>query len=73
MRSLALKIRALEATNEEITLFIDFIKQSGGIEYAMKVMKDYRNKALELLPETTSAELKQALTSYIDYVIERKK
>jgi octaprenyl-diphosphate synthase len=73
MRSLALKIRALEATNEEIALFIDFIKQSGGIEYAMNVMKDYRNKALELLPETTSAELKQALTSYIDYVIERKK
>ena len=73
MRDLALKIRALEATSEEITLFIDHIKQSGGIEYATQVMKDYRNKALDLLPETTSVELKQALTSYIDYVIERKK
>ncbi len=73
MRNLALKIRSLEATSEEIALFIDNVKQSGGIEYATKVMKDYRNKALELLPETTSVELKQALTSYIDYVIERKK
>ena len=73
MRDLALKIRALEASSEEIALFIDHIKQSGGIEYATQVMKDYRNKALELLPETTSVELKQALTSYIDYVIERKK
>ena len=73
MRSLALKIRALEATSEEITHFIDFIKESGGIEYATMVMKDYRNKALEFLPETASIEMKQALTSYIDYVIERKK
>ena len=73
MRELALKIRALEATSEEIALFIDYIKQSGGIEYATQVMKDYRDKALDLLPETTSVELKQALTSYIDYVIERKK
>ena len=73
MRELALKIRALEASSEEIALFIDYVKQSGGIEYATQVMKDYRNKALDLLPETTSVELKQALTSYIDYVIERKK
>jgi hypothetical protein len=36
-------------------------------------MKDYRNKALDILPETTSQELKDALASYIDYAIERKK
>ena len=73
MMALALKIRSLEATNEEIAHFIEYIKQNGGIEYATQVMKSYRNKALGLLPETTSQELKDALTSYIDYVIERKK
>lgn len=73
MMDLALKIRALEATTEEIALFIDYVKQNGGIEYATQVMKDYRNKALDMLPETTSEELRNALMSYIDYVIERKK
>ena len=73
MKKLALKIRFLEATNEEITLFIDYVKRNGGIEYATQVMIDYRNKALALLPQTASPDLKEALTSYIDYVIERSK
>ena len=73
MKELALKIRALEATQDEINLFIDYVKRNGGIEYATKVMIDYRNKALALLPQTASEDLKEALTSYIDYVIERKK
>ena len=73
MMALALKIRALEANREEIAHFIEYVKVNGGIEYTTQVMIDYRNKALEMLPETTSQELKDALTSYIDYVIERKK
>lgn len=73
MIQLALKIRSLEATSEEIAHFIDYVKQNGGIEYATQVMVDYRNRALGMLPETTSQELKDALTAYIDYVIERKK
>ena len=73
MKDMALKIRALEATEEEISLFIDYIKRNGGIEYATQVMIDYRNQALDLLPVTASPALKEALTAYIDYVIERKK
>ena len=73
MKELALKIRALEATQDEINLFIGYVKRNGGIEYSTQVMIDYRNKALALLPQTASEDLKEALTSYIDYVIERKK
>ena len=73
MCRLALKIRSLEATPEEIAHFIDYVKQNGGIEYATQVMVNYRNKALDLLPSTVSAELKEALTRYVDFVIERKK
>ena len=73
MIALALKIRALEATDEEIAQFIEYVKSNGGIEYATKVMKDYRDKAIEVLPSTASQDLKDALTAYIDYVIERKK
>ena len=73
MIALALKIRALEATDEEIAQFIEYVKCNGGIEYATKVMKGYRDKAIEVLPSTASQDLKDALTAYIDYVIERKK
>ena len=73
MKALALKIRALEASSEEIIRFVEYVKDNGGIEYATKVMIDYRNKALDVLPQTTSQELKDALTAYIDYVIDRKK
>ena len=73
MIELALKIRALEANNEEITRFIDYVKENGGIEYASQVMVDYRNRALDVLPDTIPEDLKLALTAYIDYVIERKK
>ena len=73
MIALALKIRALEATDEEIAQFIEYVKSNGGIEYATMVMKGYRDKAIEVLPSTASQDLKDALTAYIDYVIERKK
>jgi len=49
------------------------VKANGGIEYAIKAMTDYRNKALEVLPQTLPQELRDALTAYIDFVIERKK
>lgn len=73
MRALAYRIRSLEATQEEIEDFIEYVKQHGGIEYAQKVMMDYRNKALDLLPSATTLEVRDALSAYIDYVINRTK
>jgi octaprenyl-diphosphate synthase len=49
------------------------VKKNGGIEYARQVMVDYRNRALDLLPSTADTTIKDALTAYIDYVIEREK
>lgn len=72
LRELALRIRAMEASKEEIASFVEQVKQEGGIEYAEQVMYAYRNKALALLPEFADATLREALTAYIDYVIERK-
>lgn len=73
MRGLALRIRSLDATDAEIALFIEYIKDRGGIEYAERAMVDYRNRALALLPDAVDKEVKGALTAYIDYVIERDK
>lgn len=70
---LARKIKSCEATDEEIALMIDKVKRGGGIEYARRAMKDYRDRALELLPKTADEDVLEALEAYIDYVIEREK
>ena len=73
MRKLALRIRALDASDEDIARFIEYTKVKGGIEYARQAMVDYRNKALALLPQSAGQAVKDALTAYIDSVIERDK
>ena len=72
-KELALRIRSLSASKDEIASFVDYVKQEGGITYAEQVMYDYRNKALALLPEATDEAIRSALTAYIDYVIKRNK
>ena len=73
MLTLASKVKRREATSEDIARLVLFTKQNGGIEYAEKVMYEYRNKAVALLQETMNTELREALVAYIDYVIERKR
>lgn len=73
MNQLALKIRALEASNDEIHSFISWVIANGGIEYASQVMVDYRDKALAILSDDLPIVLKQSLEAYVDFVIERRK
>ena len=72
LKQTALKIRSLEASKEEIAAFVETVKERGGIEYATRMMYEFRDKALALVPASDSS-LKEALTAYIDYVIERNK
>ncbi|MCW0485673.1 polyprenyl synthetase family protein [Riemerella anatipestifer] len=51
---------------------IDFVKQSGGLDYAMGVMKDFQQKAKDILEEFPDSEAKTSLNLMLDYVIERK-
>lgn len=73
MSALAMRIRMLKATKEEITGFIAYVKQHGGIEYAREVMQSYRDKALALLPKKADEAVLASLSAYIDYVVERDK
>ena len=73
LMQLALKIRALEATCDEIAQFTHIVKEKGGIEYAYKVMADYTEKALTILKEISSGELQDSLQAYVDYVVARNK
>ena len=45
-QEMALRVKAGTATVDEITRLIEFIKQNGGIEYAVKVMYEYKSVLL---------------------------
>jgi octaprenyl-diphosphate synthase len=52
---------------------IEFVKASGGIEYAKNVMKQYQDEASSLLDTFPDSVYKQSLFSLVKYTIERKK
>ena len=51
---------------------ITFVKKSGGIEYTIKKMADYKTKALAILDNYQDSDYKSSLIKMIDYVVERK-
>lgn len=52
---------------------IDFVTQSGGLEYAEEAMNDYRKRAFDVLSDFPDSESKKHLMSLVDYVVNRKK
>ena len=52
---------------------IAFVKQQGGLEYAVKRMKEFQQEALALLDEYPDSPYKDSLVLMVNYVIERKK
>jgi octaprenyl-diphosphate synthase len=52
---------------------IDFVKKSGGIEYTVQKMKEYRQNALNILDSYPESEYKNSLITMVNYVIERDK
>ncbi len=51
---------------------IEFVKNSGGLEYAITIMKDFQQKAKDILNEFPDSEARRSLHIMLDYVIERK-
>jgi len=52
---------------------IAFVKNNGGLEYAIKKMKEYQNKALQILQKYPESDYKNSLELMVNYVIDRKK
>lgn len=67
----ALKVKSGTATADEIALLVQFTRLHGGIEYAVRRMDALRREALDLLQPLPDDNLKQALTAYLSYVVER--
>lgn len=52
---------------------IEFVRQSGGIDHAKRVMSDFHNKALALLADFPESNYKTSLTQLVQFTIERVK
>lgn len=71
MIKIAKDVKAGKANLEETGEFIQFIKDNGGIEYAISTMDSFRKKALNLLSELPKSRVKESLEMYVDYVAYR--
>ncbi len=52
---------------------IEFVKKSGGIEYAKEAMDRFYNQALEFLKEFPESAYKNSLTQLVEFTIQRVK
>jgi len=52
---------------------IAFVKDNDGLEYAVSKMKEYQQKALELIKNHPDSPYKKSLEMMVNYVIDRKK
>ncbi len=70
--NLALKVRSGDASDSDIQYLISYTKDNGGISYAQDIMTEYAEKAKSLLNVYPDSDVKQALCSYVDFVVGRK-
>ena len=52
---------------------IEFVKSKGGLDYSISKMKEYQQKALEILNDYPDSPYRRSLELMVNYVIERKK
>ena len=69
-------IKLIKNHNEEkdkVAEVIEFVRKSGGLDYAQKAMYEYRDSAFEILDTFEKSETREALRGLVNYVTERKK
>ena len=60
-------------TEENVLKLTEFAKTYKGIEYAQSKMQEIKEKTIALLDTFPDSEVKEAMISLIDYIIEREK
>jgi octaprenyl-diphosphate synthase len=67
------KIKNQSHKSKKVQEVIDFVKQSGGIEYAQNVMEKFYNEALEILSTFSDSVFKSSLNDLVQFTIMREK
>lgn len=73
MNAIAIRVKTGQAQVDEIARLVAFAKENGGIEYAWKRMYEFKEKALGLIARYPDNDIRRALETYLDLVIERTK
>ena len=58
---------------KRVNQVIEFVKENGGLEYAVSKMKSFQKDALNILETFPESDYKASLKLMVNYVIERKK
>lgn len=69
MLRLAKKVKRGSINSDEIAVLVDFAKVNGGIEYAVKKMNDFSEKARQYIDfHVKQSAIRDALTAYLEFV-----
>lgn len=72
MHNLARKVKAGTVNADEIAVLVEFTKEQGGIEYAERKMEEIAAKCRLFIDQQVKEKaIKDALTAYLEYVIQR--
>ncbi len=72
MQTLAKKVKAGTINPDEIAVLVEFTKQQGGIEYAEQRMAEFSQLCKNYIDENVKNKaIREALTAYVDYVVQR--
>lgn len=72
MTTLARKVKAGTVTADEIACLVSFTKEQGGIAYAERKMEELSRSCYQYIDEWVKEKaIRDALTAYVDYVVQR--
>ena len=72
MKDIAMRVKKLVATPDEIARLVAYTKEHGGIEYAREKMESIDAKARKFISQwVKDPALKDAFSAYLNYVIQR--
>ena len=72
MHTLAKKVKAGTINTDEIAVLVEFTKQNGGIDYAEQQMQRYSQLCKQYIDESVKEKaIRDSLTAYVDYVVQR--
>jgi octaprenyl-diphosphate synthase len=72
-RSIINTIRRHSDKPDKVREVIEFVRNSGGLEYAEKAMYDLRGEAFDILHTFPPSETRQSLEDLVTFVTDRKK
>jgi len=71
-QTIVFKIKNQSNNPKIVAEIIEFVRKSGGIEYAQQAMEKYRQEAMSILHQFPSSPFTDALEKFVMFVIERK-